>query len=179
VNPGLCATLPLHSVQLPVRAQLLAPEANAVDSIRGNLDILSVDKQHVMIQVQGAAVVPVSMATVSDDRTVFSYTKLGVAAPDGELALGELKPSNNDIELGAVRERLAFFYYRSGSTNLLRQTGQSLSGIFNACGIRLIRPCLSLMPESIPISSQSGEMTPKHRSMLSSKRMLTPWIAAW
>lgn len=112
VNPELCATLPLHSVQLPVRAQLLAPEANAVDSIRGNLDILSVDKQHAMIQVQGAAVVPVSMATVSDDRTVFSYTKLSVAGPDGELALGELKPSTNDMELGAVRERLAFFYYR-------------------------------------------------------------------
>jgi hybrid polyketide synthase/nonribosomal peptide synthetase ACE1 len=112
VNPELCATLPLHSIQLPVRAQLIAPEANAVDSIRGNLDILSVDEQHAMIQVQGATVVPVSMATVSDDRTVFSYTKLGVAAPDGELALGELEPSTIDMELGAVRERLAFFYYR-------------------------------------------------------------------
>ncbi|GLI77277.1 putative Hybrid PKS-NRPS biosynthetic cluster [Penicillium ochrochloron] len=112
VNPELCATLPLHSVQLPVRAQLLAPEANTVDSIRGNLDILSADEQHAMIQVQGAAVVPVSMATVSDDRTVFSYNKLGVAAPDGELALGELKPSTNDMELGTVRERFAFFYFR-------------------------------------------------------------------
>ncbi|OGM43967.1 Acetyl-CoA synthetase-like protein [Aspergillus bombycis] len=112
VNPELCATLPLHSVQLPVRAQLLAPEANTVDSIRGNLDILSADEQHAMIQVQGAAVVPVSMATVSDDRTVFSYNKLGVAAPDGELALGELKPSTNDMQLGIVRERFAFFYYR-------------------------------------------------------------------
>ncbi|KAH7077443.1 putative lovastatin nonaketide synthase [Paraphoma chrysanthemicola] len=112
VNPELCATLPLHSVQLPVRAQLLAPKANGVDSIRGNLDILSIDKQHAMIQVQGAAVVPVSTAQVSDDRTVFSYTKLGVAAPDGELALGELKPSTTEMELGAVRERLAFFYYR-------------------------------------------------------------------
>lgn len=65
-----------------------------------------------MIQVQGAAVVPVSMATVSDDRTVFLYNKLGVAAPDGELALGELKPSTNDMDLGTVRERFAFFYYR-------------------------------------------------------------------
>ncbi|THC88618.1 hypothetical protein EYZ11_011935 [Aspergillus tanneri] len=112
VNPELCATLPLHSVQLPVRAQLLAPEANTVDSIHGNLDILSADEQHAMIQVQGAAVVPVSMATVSDDRTVFSYNKLGVAAPDGELALGELEPSTNEMELGTVRERFAFFYYR-------------------------------------------------------------------
>ncbi|KFY29675.1 hypothetical protein V494_08556 [Pseudogymnoascus sp. VKM F-4513 (FW-928)] len=112
VNPELCATLPMHSVQLPVRAQLLAPEANSVDSIRGNLDILSADQQYAMIQVQGAAVVPVSMATVTDDRTVFSYNKLGVSAPDGELALGERKPSKTDAELGTVRERLAFFYYR-------------------------------------------------------------------
>lgn len=52
---------------------------------------------------------PVSMATVSDDRTVFSYNKLGVAALDGKLALGELKPSTNDMELGTVHEKFAFF----------------------------------------------------------------------
>lgn len=51
LNPEHCATLPLYPVQLPVHAQLLAPEANTVDSIWGNLDILRADEQHAMIQV--------------------------------------------------------------------------------------------------------------------------------
>ncbi|OIW26267.1 putative equisetin synthetase [Coniochaeta ligniaria NRRL 30616] len=71
--------------------------------------ILSPDKAHVFIQIQGLDASPVSQPTADDDLPLFSHFEYAVDRPDGDVA------ATNDAPLSVTEdaleaERLALFY---------------------------------------------------------------------
>ena len=80
--------------------------------IAGDLNIFSGDGKHGLIQVEGIRVIPFAAASQSQDAQMFFTNILGVAFPDGELAMrgGLNRAMPEEIELGWLLERISHFY---------------------------------------------------------------------
>nr|APX44007.1 polyketide synthase [Pestalotiopsis microspora] len=105
INPALCPSWPNSGPRLPLRATL---DDSAPYS--ANIEVLSENSQHCMIQVEDLVIEPFAPGTEADDRKLFSYTKIGLGAPDGQSVMESARPSADEVELMTVRERIAYYY---------------------------------------------------------------------
>ncbi|KAI3326232.1 hypothetical protein HD806DRAFT_552530 [Xylariaceae sp. AK1471] len=87
---------------------------NGQVGLSGDVDIFSEGSGNGMIQVAGINVVPFGAASESQDTQMFFTNHLGVAFPDGELAVhGDLgRATAEEIELGWLLERISHFYLK-------------------------------------------------------------------
>lgn len=108
INPEVCASLPTSGSQVPVCATL----NSELETFSASIDIFSEDCHHGMIQVEDLVIRPFAAATEADDRRLFSYTKFGIAAPDGPSIVNSIRPSTDEAELATVCERISYYYVR-------------------------------------------------------------------
>ncbi|KAK4675878.1 putative Hybrid PKS-NRPS biosynthetic cluster [Podospora pseudoanserina] len=107
VNPALCVSpLPEH---VPVHATL--EETNGFSA---SIDVFNnpANDGGAMIQVDGLTIKPFAPATEADDHRLFSYTKWDVASPQGDSITKGIEPTQDEVELAAVCERVSFYYLR-------------------------------------------------------------------
>jgi hybrid polyketide synthase/nonribosomal peptide synthetase ACE1 len=76
INPQACVSIP-SGAQVPVTA--VCEES---DNFTASIDILSENGQQCMIQVNELALQPFAPATADQDRSMYSFTQLGMAYPD-------------------------------------------------------------------------------------------------
>ncbi|KAI0518349.1 hypothetical protein F5B22DRAFT_635407 [Xylaria bambusicola] len=103
INPEVCAMQPTTGSPVPVSSVL----NNASESFSGCIDLFSEDGQHGMIQVEDL-----------NDRVMYTHTKIDVAAPDGVAVLKDLHPSEHEIEVANIGERLCYYYVRKWDAEL-------------------------------------------------------------
>lgn len=114
VNPEVCAALSTSGCKVPVFA-VLDSEA---EFFSATIDVFDEDGEHGMVQVEDLAVQPFAPATAADDRVMFTHTIFDGALPDGAAAVGNLRPSADEVELAAVCERISFYYLRTWKSEL-------------------------------------------------------------
>jgi len=83
------------------------------NSIRGDVDVFTLDGKHKIIEVEGISFVPFTAATQSDDRCLFAETKWAVDSPDGDLALGGRRATHEEYQKAYDCERVGFYYMRT------------------------------------------------------------------
>ncbi|KAK4146869.1 uncharacterized protein C8A04DRAFT_25448 [Dichotomopilus funicola] len=130
VNPAVAATVPLGKTPIPVSAVIenditTAGAAGPGDGFAASIELLSPDGQHGLMQVDGFVIQPFAPASAADDRAVFRYTKLDVAVPDGNLVVGNTRPSAADTELGILCERVSYYYIRKWNDELAEADWES------------------------------------------------------
>ncbi|TVY41584.1 Polyketide synthase-nonribosomal peptide synthetase [Lachnellula subtilissima] len=91
-------------------AESVGSDCNALS---GDVDILTEDNTTPIMKVEGMTFKPFSEATATDDSELFSEAIWGVASPDGSALTAEDQATEEDIELGQICERVAYFYYRN------------------------------------------------------------------
>ncbi|OKL63922.1 hypothetical protein UA08_00474 [Talaromyces atroroseus] len=115
VNPSCCEFLPHSQTKLPVYATLR--DAKSV-AILGDVDIHTSEGKHVLLQIEDLLLVPFSPANPSDDRVLFSYNHWDVDAPNGALVMGDDRPSEKEVDLAGICERLSYYYLRKWKANI-------------------------------------------------------------
>ncbi|OKL59687.1 hypothetical protein UA08_05018 [Talaromyces atroroseus] len=115
VNPELCASLPISSVDLPLSVVLHEPESI---SVRSSIDIFSQDGQQTLLQVEDLVLKPFSPATAADDRHLYSMTRYDVASPNANIITGNEHPTAEDFDIASLCERLAYFYLRKWKSEI-------------------------------------------------------------
>lgn len=91
-----------------------AESANSTsNSLSGDVDIFTENGSEPIMKVEGMRFKPFSEATAADDTEIFSEAIWGVAAPDGTAVTAEDRAIEQEIELGYICERVAYYYYRS------------------------------------------------------------------
>ncbi|ODH20336.1 hypothetical protein ACO22_05914 [Paracoccidioides brasiliensis] len=80
--------------------------------VQGDVDLFTVDGSHGVIQVEGIKLVPFAPALASQDRQMFFANVWKVAAPDGDVAVGQNWAPQSEIDFGWVLERISYFYLR-------------------------------------------------------------------
>ncbi|SPO05365.1 related to polyketide synthase [Cephalotrichum gorgonifer] len=114
VSPAVCASLPAHSLaKFPVWSSLVDSE-----KFSASIDVFGEDGTSTMIQVEDLEISPFAPATAADDRRLFSYTKLEVAAPDGASVLGGDRPTEDEADLAILCERVSFYYIKKWKAEL-------------------------------------------------------------
>ncbi|KAF3759881.1 hypothetical protein M406DRAFT_269792 [Cryphonectria parasitica EP155] len=108
VNPAVCASMPLAGVPVPARTAVDA----APQSFTASIDLLSDDRQSVMVRIEDLVIKPFAPATKADDRVTFTFTKFDLAAPDGSLVVEGVRPSADEVETFSACERIAYYYHR-------------------------------------------------------------------
>ncbi|KAI1637132.1 hypothetical protein F4809DRAFT_640890 [Biscogniauxia mediterranea] len=109
VDPSRCRQLNSDAA-----VDQLAFDAWLVDSpsreMRG--DVVFSAHDEAVIQVEGASMLSFIETAARDDRPMFFETQWGVAAPDGELAVGDERATEEEWVLAEVCERVAHYYWR-------------------------------------------------------------------
>ncbi|RAL08959.1 uncharacterized protein BO97DRAFT_397180 [Aspergillus homomorphus CBS 101889] len=155
VNPELSASLPAAaSVELPLSAVLHEPESI---SLHSSVDVFVENKRETLLQVEGLVMKPFSPATAADDRPMFSTMEYGVAVPNAAVATGHEHPTDEEVALAGVCDRVAYFYLRAweakaggDETERFRHL-LSTSSVTKACisdGEKDIQALISKYPES-------------------------------
>lgn len=78
LNPVVATSVPLSGSRIPI-VTVLGEDAEAFSA---NISVFSEDGQQGMVQVEDLILRPFAPATAAEDRWMYSYTKLDVAAPD-------------------------------------------------------------------------------------------------
>ncbi|AEO57481.1 polyketide synthetase, partial [Thermothelomyces thermophilus ATCC 42464] len=81
--------------------------------LSGDVDIFSGDGRTGLIQVENIRLIPFAPATESQDTQMFYVNTWNTASPDGAIAAGDNRASQEDNELGWLLERVAHFYLRN------------------------------------------------------------------
>ncbi|KAI2816124.1 hypothetical protein CBS133816_10708 [Aspergillus niger] len=110
INPELSASLPTASVELPLSAVLHEPESI---SLHSSVDVFTENKRETLLQVEGLIMKPFSPATAADDRPMFSTMEYGVAVPNAGVATGHEHPTDKEVVLAGVCDRVAYYYLRA------------------------------------------------------------------
>lgn len=110
VNPEVCSSLPLSGSRLPISTTL----GDNPESFSASIDVFGEEGQQGMIQVEDLILKPFAPATKAEDRWMYSYTKLDVAAPDASSLMDQdlTSPSAREIELATACERISHYYLR-------------------------------------------------------------------
>ncbi|TVY50432.1 Polyketide synthase-nonribosomal peptide synthetase [Lachnellula cervina] len=82
------------------------------NALSGDVDIFTEDGTTPIMKMEGMAFKPFSEATAADDSELFSEAVWGVASPDGSALMAEVQATEEEMELGQLCERVAYFYYR-------------------------------------------------------------------
>ncbi|KAI5919279.1 hypothetical protein F4810DRAFT_714627 [Camillea tinctor] len=75
-------------------------------------DVVFSAHDEAVIQVEGASMLSFIEMTARDDRPMFFETQWGLAAPDGELAVGDERATEQEWVLAEACERVAHYYWR-------------------------------------------------------------------
>lgn len=122
VNPEQCAALPTSKTEVPVWCTVTGGYGPGI-LLSASIDILN-DTSGVpmsMIQVEDLVMKPFAPATAANDRSLFSTMKWQVAAPNGNAAVAGLSPSDRDVEIARVCERVCFHYLRKWKADLTKE----------------------------------------------------------
>ncbi|KAH7562977.1 hypothetical protein BM1_00024 [Bipolaris maydis] len=114
VNPALCQPDLTRGKLLP----LDACQPIKTGRFQGDVDIYPATEgyEHAFCQVEGLDCIPFAPASAKDDKEVLAAMQWGPAFPDAVIASQDLKPNQEEVELGQLLERLSQFYMQ----NLLR-----------------------------------------------------------
>ncbi|PVI03762.1 hypothetical protein DM02DRAFT_696056 [Periconia macrospinosa] len=111
VNPGLCASLPASPIQVTVTATIKDADKLGMNS---NIDISGEDGQHIMIRVEDMIMKPLSPATPSTDRPMFSKHEYNFASPDilntVRYESQNLQSLSTTTDISTICESLAHYY---------------------------------------------------------------------
>src|SRR5207249_4640027 len=110
VNPSMCRPNIDQDVRLPFHSVL---NDSTSSEISGNVDIYTEDGQHTILQVEGIRAMPLAPATPADDFIIFSEILWNTAVPDGELIAKNDWAAAEEIEMGYLLERVAYYYLRT------------------------------------------------------------------
>lgn len=108
VNPAVCSLVPTSGCQVPVCA-IIDDES---EGFSASINLFSQDGHHGMMQVEDLTIKPFAPASAAEDRRLFTYTKLDVAAPDGASIVGTVRPSLVQVQLATACERISYYYVR-------------------------------------------------------------------
>ena len=114
VNPEVCASLPTSRSKVPVCAALDGES----ESFSASIELFNEDGEHGMIQVEDLVIKPFAPATKADDRVMFTHTKFDSALPDGAAAVNNIRPSEYEVQLATVCERVSYYYIRKWKSEL-------------------------------------------------------------
>ena len=126
----------LHSLHVPVSIRQIRVDATvcrenddiqlAFDSVLtgdsgspttggiiGDVDIFNADGSRGLIQVEGIRVIPFAATTADEDIQMFFENVVGIAFPDGELAIQGNTAPEEELAMGWVLERISYFYLRN------------------------------------------------------------------
>ncbi|OJJ70821.1 hypothetical protein ASPBRDRAFT_126737 [Aspergillus brasiliensis CBS 101740] len=153
VNPELSASLPLASVELPLSAVLHEPESI---SLHSSVDVFAENKHETLLQVEGLVMKPFSPATAADDRPMFSTMEYGLAVPDAAVATGHEHPTEKEVVLAGVCDRVAYYYLRAweekaGAEKLIAGGHSSVTKAWIGDGEKDIQSLISQYPESLDL----------------------------
>ncbi|KAF2121672.1 lovastatin nonaketide synthase [Lophiotrema nucula] len=115
VNPEQSAALPLSGTDVPVWSTVTSGN-KAGEPFSASIDILNygsdatTSSSSSMVQVEDLILKPFAPATASDDRSLFTSTQWHVARPDGSAAVQGLCPTDGQVELARLCERVSFHY---------------------------------------------------------------------
>lgn len=111
IDPSMCALNTNTQDLLPFDSTLTS---SSPASITGDVYVYGKDSEsdRAMIEAEGVRVVPLAAPSERDDCLLFSETVWSVAAPCGDLIVGE-RATANEYELGVLLERMAFYYLRT------------------------------------------------------------------
>lgn len=116
VSLGLC--VPTSSKQSQLAFEATVPISEGAPSISGDVDIYPLSHDHAVIQIQGLECVPFTPAAARDDKSLFSSTVWGPAAPGAEEVAFDGLPTRQQFQLACLLERMAYFYLRSLQQNV-------------------------------------------------------------
>lgn len=108
IDPSMCGTSSTRDL-LPFDSTLTC---SAPAFITGDVFVYGKDSDRAMIEAEGVRVVPLAAPSERDDCLLFSETIWSVAAPCGELIVGE-RATAEEYNLGLLLERMAFYYLRT------------------------------------------------------------------
>lgn len=114
VNPAVCAMVPQSQSSLPVVSVV---DSNA-DKSPASINIFGPDGEHSMVQIEDFVMSPFAPPSEADDHRLFTYIAMDVAEPDGVAAMGGRRPSPDQINLGVIIERVAYYYLRKWDSEL-------------------------------------------------------------
>ncbi|KAK2738642.1 putative PKS/NRPS-like protein biosynthetic cluster [Myotisia sp. PD_48] len=81
-------------------------------SITGDTDLFNSEGEK-LISIEGLDIVPFVQPTKADDRQVFSENLWEVDRPDGQLALGDIRATDEEKQKAIDCERIAYYYLRT------------------------------------------------------------------
>ncbi|KAL8820238.1 MAG: hypothetical protein Q9223_001502 [Gallowayella weberi] len=111
INPDMCAA---SESQVLVCAVL-----DETENISASIDIFNRDGQQVLVQIEGMTIQPFAPATKADDRPFFSYTKWDCANPNGGSIVRNVRPSQDEVALAKVCERISYYYLRKWKAEII------------------------------------------------------------
>ncbi|KAI0974339.1 hypothetical protein F4678DRAFT_371999 [Xylaria arbuscula] len=118
VNPSLCSTI---TTSTKLAFECVQPKDTA--AFEGDIDIFASvgDAAHGVIQIEGLCCVPLTRPTAQEDKEMFATTVWDVAAPNGELAAFDGKPTIEKTQRAFLLERMSVFYLRRLVTSVPEQ----------------------------------------------------------
>ena len=117
VNPEICGTLAISGSQVPISTSL----NTGSDPFSANIEIFNESGQQGMIQVEDLTLKPFAPATAAEDRSMFSSTKLDVAAPDLSSLIDSESTdasSTDEAEIATACERISYYYLRKWKSEI-------------------------------------------------------------
>nr|XP_036580489.1 beta-ketoacyl synthase domain-containing protein [Colletotrichum truncatum]KAF6788401.1 beta-ketoacyl synthase domain-containing protein [Colletotrichum truncatum] len=109
VNPSLCGTSWSESPHAPFVATI--GDLDDASGFQGDVEVHSSDGKFSAFQVEGLRVVPLTEATISDDKPLFYTTDWVDAEPNADIP-GAYKATAEETELAYILERGCCFYLR-------------------------------------------------------------------
>ncbi|KAK8038627.1 Polyketide synthase-nonribosomal peptide synthetase [Apiospora rasikravindrae] len=111
VNPCLCAAVEADHLG-PISFDCVKP-AEATDLV-GDIDMFRSSDvgDHAMVQIEGLHCVPFSEPTAQDDKAMFATIVWDVAAPDAERVVFDGEPTEDQLRLARLLDRMAIFFLR-------------------------------------------------------------------
>jgi hybrid polyketide synthase/nonribosomal peptide synthetase ACE1 len=114
VNPAVCAMVPQSQSGLPV----VSVVDSDADKSPASISLFGPDGGHSMVQIEDFVMSPFAPPSEADDHRMFTYMAVESAEPDGIAAMSARKPSADQIRLGEVIERVAYYYLRKWDREL-------------------------------------------------------------
>ncbi|KAJ6789492.1 hypothetical protein PWT90_00293 [Aphanocladium album] len=90
----------------------------ASKSFSSHVDLINADTQECVVRIENLSIKPFAPATKSDDRVMFTSTKLGLAGPDGSCIVQGSRPSLAEVEAARACERISYYYQRKWKSEI-------------------------------------------------------------
>lgn len=109
INPILRELPEDDEVELDFEAEF----AESKEGPLGNVTVYTPDGRNGLLTIEGLASVPFAKATAANDRNLFQKTVWDVNSPEGELICADIQEDQEQIDIGLLCERVAYFYLKN------------------------------------------------------------------